>query len=43
MVQYLTSQCLAIGLHCAAAITLALFAAQSWSCDTFWYVFGFCR
>ena len=37
------SHSLAIVAHVSAAITLAVFITEVWSCDLFWYIFGFCR
>ena len=33
----------AITSHVSACITLALFIVNEWSCDDYWYIFGFCR
>ncbi|XP_064394822.1 transmembrane protein 107-like [Halichondria panicea] len=31
-----------ITAHVAASITLALFTVNLWSCDSYWYILGFC-
>ena len=33
----------AIAAHGIGAISLSFFIFDSWDCDRFWYIFGFCR
>jgi len=37
-----TQSLLSISAHLSAAVTLSYFVFETWSCDMFWYVFGFC-
>ncbi|XP_031570965.1 transmembrane protein 107-like [Actinia tenebrosa] len=37
-----TATMLSIVAHACAAISLSMFVIDSWDCDKFWYVFGFC-
>ena len=43
MIKTLTMCVLAIASHVSASITVALFSVNEWSCDDYWYIFGFCR
>ncbi|EDO45045.1 predicted protein [Nematostella vectensis] len=37
-----TASMLSITAHTSAAISLSMFVLESWDCDKFWYIFGFC-
>ena len=34
---------LAIGAHAGASVSLSFFLFDSWDCNLYWYIFGFCR
>jgi len=37
------TELLAIAAHVSSTIVAALFVVNDWSCDSYWYIFGFCR